>query len=361
VRSRWSWGVLPLLFVLAGCAGGGKSKPKAKSSSAKPTACTIASVQASVQSRCPQSECITAVGYSRLSVAEAEGEAKRRVAEQVNSTIRSEVENRRRSVESNGKEQITSDFWQRVVSTSDFTHGQLVQVETARACPSEGGGYIVPAKLDRAELARILAAESSRLTPSLRVSQQQALYSSHILSFSGPYNKAQSDFVRLYALAAQYRGVTGSALPEFEELDAKQTAVARKGRELVLSSRVETRLDSPKDMVRNAGAYRAALSDHLGKRGVLVGPAGDCPLCIVAEVKVTADLDPNFRFGPRCELSWNIEASDPSGHQSLNLGGGRVAAYSNKGDMDDAIARAWRRMADSAGVVAGSLAQLLGR
>jgi hypothetical protein len=350
------------LGLLGGCAGGGsgKSGSATASGSGKKT-CTIAAAQSAIRARCPDSECITAVGYSSKSLAEAESDVKARISAQISSTVRSEVESRKLAVERNGREQISSDFWSRVVSTSEFKHAQLIKVDATKSCATQGGGYVVPASLHRAELASILEAEASRVVPPLKASQSAAQYSRHILTFTRPYGQAQNDFIGLYSMALQYRAVTGAPLPGFAEIDARQSDLARHGRTLVLSARVEPRIEAPADMTANIGAFKAALNDQLGRRGLQVGTSSGCAACVVATVRVQSKLFPNGSLGPMCELSWDIAASDPAGGQSLSLGGGRVRGLSTRGDMEDAISKAWRRLSDSTNIATANLAQFMGR
>jgi hypothetical protein len=327
----------------------------------KPGTCTLASVQKYAQMRCPDSECIVAVGFSTEGAAMAEADAKRRIAEQIQSTLRTEVESQKQSVQTNGTESFTSDFWTKVVTTSDFAHAQLIRIDPNQSCEGEGGRFVV-ATVSREELGGQLSQECARITPGLREAQKKALTAVNLLAFAAPSGSSREDFIRYYSLATQYRVVARSELSDFREIDKDQSEIARRGKAMALGTRIEIKTYAPEGMSLFATNLRAGLNEHIGKKGILLNSDAGCKTCIVAELRVRAVLDSAYTFGPRCELMWEIQAGDSSGKQAINLGSGRISAYSTRGSMDDAISRAWKKLQEPTITIAGEkLSALLGQ
>jgi hypothetical protein len=316
---------------------------------------SLPTLQLELEKQYPANQFVLAVGLSNLGFNEAEADAKRKIAEQIQSAFVSEMELSRQVVESEKASSVYSRLSSRSESRTSFSHAQLIHTMVAKGREIDGVHY-VPAWLRRSDLAKLLWDQAGRISPVLTASQADALAAKNLLALYQPGSQADSTFSQLFGLAIQYRAVAKLELTHFAVFDSIQTAVLSHKHKMKLATLVESRVSitGTESFKAYSEGCQASISNFLSSKGLRIEKTRpDCEPCLTAEVRVEPRLDSNYRFGPQCKLNWEAKLVSQSSNSELFLARGKVISYSSHGEMDEAINKAWKQLADS---VAGGIA-----
>lgn len=260
----------------------------------------------SLAARYPAHRFLVGEGMSRIGRAEAEAQAKARLAEQVRSEVVSLVE--AVSGGEDGRE------FQRILSEarvrSDFHHAQLIRV-TSEPERDPDGFFRAIAVLDRKEAVSVLMDEYRRESERFRLEVGRALRArGDAVRFTAPYRQAEGAFAVLTRYALKVRVIAGSGrYPDEFEVDRREFLRLEEARSEVLSGLRITILPGDIEPVSARARVREVLTSAVASLGVVTVAEEVCRsgYAIVPRARFECETSPD---GVRCVLNLGGRVTD---------------------------------------------------
>lgn len=249
----------------------------------------------------PGEEFMTAWGYSDGSQREAEDEAKVRISEQINSSIRSETRSVAQAWMRNGEVE-DHQFLEWVVhSETRFDRAELIHLDTSLMGHSPDGQYQAFAYLRRSDYGAELAASYDDLAIAFRAEVVRAGgFINKPLAFTAPWNSAREIFHQLYSLACQHKVVLGFPPPTLGEDRLLLREIHRMRREALARLSIAVILEPSSEI--DSYALTTTVNAALVRLGLNV-VSGGCTSDKMLGLKLQPELTWNQLMGSRfCKL-----------------------------------------------------------
>lgn len=314
IYSMWRWSVLAGLLWLVLTVGCGRGRGEG----VNPDVAEDVERQSSEQylaSKYPDTEYVTAWGYSTGNLREAELDAKARISEQIVSSIRAETKSIAQAWMTDSVIKDRQLIESSVHAETSFNRAELIRIDKSTVGCSTEGVYQVYAYMRRADLGAELAVSYDDYAIAFRADVAQARESiNDLFAFTAPWCSARQNFSQLYPQACKHQAILGDFPPalakdllllrELQEMRSEIMAGLSIGVTLESSLEVDT---NPLVAALNSALLRLGLATESG------ACTGTTTLSLVLRPELTWDQLMGSKF---CKLRLLGEVIDCAGEQT---------------------------------------------
>jgi hypothetical protein len=304
----------------------------------KPAPEQLKPAEAAPQVEYDQARYMLGLGASRQGQAEAEKLAMADLANQISSTVKSDLTVTAGTAGGKEFESIVEDVRQH----SEFAHAELIRVDRARGTCDDQGLCRAMALLERAEALDVLGGGYRRDAEVFRRAAAAALAASaDVQAFTPRFREAEEAFARMLPSALQMRVIGGAPFPDAREDEARFRELLAARSQVLAGLRLVIRREGTieSDVWEALGNSLAGAFSQLG----LATTTGDgCGGGLGLAVQASLACSRGF-FGPRCTLEASGVLSSCAAAKELaplDLSSGRTKAAAAHPRQDDLARRA---------------------